>query len=124
MPGRVVDLPLVPGDEEPPGRAMRRAAWAALQAAIKGGAAADHARRLWPRDPVATGVLQRAATSGADTTTPGWASDLVLSAVGDWLASLAPVSAAAQLIADGLVIDLSPSTPVNIPGRASGPQPL
>ena len=53
------------------------------------------AKKLWPDDRV-TGLLLRGAVDPADTATSGWAIELAGQAVGDFVARLGPVSAAAR----------------------------
>ena len=65
-------------------------------------AAASH---LFPNDAVAP-ILLRSAVSGATTTDPAWAGLLAQDALGDFVASLAPLSAAARLIEAGARVTL------------------
>jgi hypothetical protein len=116
--------PLVPSDLARGPEHLLRAAWAAVTASLGGIGERDPvaaARRLYPDDEVAVGVLQRAAISGALTSVPAWAGALVTRQTAEWLGSLAPVSAAAELIRRGTVLPVSEGVPVNIPIRATPP---
>ena len=99
--------PLVPADVAVD-KAVAHAGFAALSAAIQGGGGGtQQCIRLYPNDKVALALLMvRAATTGATTTVPGWASEIVSTAIGEWLGSLAPASAAAQLMTLGLTVPL------------------
>jgi hypothetical protein len=113
--------PLVPSDLQLR-KAVPHACWAALRAAMQGGSAGEQCARMYPNDKVALALLQtRAAISGGSTTVSGWASQLIDKAVSDWLASLAPASAAATLMARGLTIPISGEGSISIPGRSGLP---
>ena len=81
----------------------------------------DVAQRLWPRDDVTPLLLTRATTSPATTTTTGWAAELARNAVGDFIDSLAPQSAAARLINAGLQTSLAGINSIHIPRRQGIP---
>jgi hypothetical protein len=112
--------PLVPEDMNPVA-VIPHAAWAAVRAAAERGSPAAMCTKLFPRDPVALAVLTRAAISGASTAVPSWAGVLAQRAVGEWLGSLVPISAAAELIRRGLTVSVTEGTPLGVPVRATAP---
>src|SRR4051794_36553652 len=119
-------VPVRPAYPSPPaGQHIKRAAWAAVTASLGGIGARDPVaavRRLYPDDEISPLVLQRAAISGALTSVPSWAGSLVTRQTAEWLGSLTPASAAAELIRRGPVLPVSDGAlPVNIPIRATGP---
>jgi hypothetical protein len=97
--------PLVPDDLQP-ARSLFRAAWAATTAEARQRNGADLCREIFPRDVLALQILTRAAISGANTTTPAWTGTLAAQVVGQFLASLAPDSAAAALMPRGVNVRL------------------
>ena len=116
-----VARPLVPGDI-----AIRsvvpRAAFAALQGAVRNVDPARIAQERWGADaPVVTALL-RAATDPATTTDPLGLASWPISAVGLWLPTLAPESAAAALIGRGLKLRIRGGQPLSFPVRATPPQ--
>jgi hypothetical protein len=72
-------------------------------------------RQLYPGDAVSA-LLVRAATSPASLTSAEWAGALASTAVADFVGGLGPVSAAAQLIATSLQLDLGRYAHVRVPG--------
>jgi hypothetical protein len=80
------------------------------------------AAERWP-DDYATPLLleQKAAVSGATTTDPTWAGPAAASGVSDYIASLAPISAAARLMNAGLRLSLDGQTSLLIPQRTGLP---
>ena len=72
-------------------------------------------RSLYPGDQ-ASALLVRAATSPASLTSTEWAGALSSTAVADFTAGLGPISAAAQLIATSLQVDLGRYAHVRVPG--------
>jgi hypothetical protein len=119
------DRPLVPTDI-PVDRTLVRAMTACAVAAARQ-RPPEHAfaiaREVWERDTVTRALLTRAATAPADTSTSGWASQLAGRAVGAFIASLAPQSAAAQLIEAGVQINLDGIATATVPWATSNPQP-
>jgi hypothetical protein len=79
------------------------------------------AKARWPEDEVTLALLTRAAASPATTTTSGWASQLATTAVADFVASLAPQSAAAALFAKAMQVPLNGASSVSIPRRNGVP---
>lgn len=70
-------------------------------------------------------LVARAAQSIGTTGTSGWASQLTATPLGEFLGSLAPLSAAARLIAGGMVMTLPPgATSIIAPTRAGAPAPV
>jgi hypothetical protein len=103
---------------------MAHACWAALTAMLRGGgAAADQCARLYPTDQVAKAILTRAAIAAGDTTTAGWAQELVQQATSRWLGSLVPGSAAATLIGapGAIALPIEGIGSILIPLRANPP---
>jgi hypothetical protein len=80
--------------------------------------AESYARSRWGDD--VTPIVLRAATGSATTGIPAWAGDLARDAVGDFLASLAPISAAAKLFAAAPRVSLAGIQTLKFPAR-SGP---
>jgi hypothetical protein len=115
-----IDRPLVPSDMNPR-RALVRACWAAMLANTQSKNPVDSLRRVYPDDLVAMAILQRATVTGASTAVPGWAQELAGRGLSEWLPSLAPASAAAALIARGIVVPVSGVATMRVPGRASAP---
>lgn len=104
-------------------RSVENAAWAAARRRVPGGGAeADEIERS---DGVARRLLQpvvlRAPVAPGTTTGSGWADDVVTSAVGAFIASIAPLSAGARLIAAGERVALSPTASVAFPTADTSP---
>lgn len=66
-------------------------------------------------------VVTRAATAPADTTTSGWASQLVETAISDFMGLLMPASVYPGLAAKGLRLNFGRSGVISIPSRAATP---
>lgn len=98
-----------------------KAAYASVRAAASGdthrGGAAGVAAQLWPDSHKAAAMLLRGAVSPTDTTS---AAAMALSAVGDFIASLAPLSAASRLIAAGVSASLEGIATTKFPKRVGG----
>jgi hypothetical protein len=115
------ERPFLPSDRET--RSLRgrdritRFVAAAFVAKVKNTSIEKAASRLFPGDEV-TLHLVRAATPGATTTAAGWAAELAATAVGDFLASLAPESAAARLMAAGATVPFDGHHVLSFPGRS------
>jgi hypothetical protein len=94
-----------------------------MQAKLRGGAPIDRAVELFPKDTVAHQLLTRATISSGDTTTPGWAEELVQQATSRWLGTLVPGSAAAALIgAPGAIqLPIEGIGSISVPVRANPP---
>jgi hypothetical protein len=89
-------------------------------AKIRGTSIEDAAASLFPRDEVMTHLV-RAATSPATTTTTGWAAELAVTAVADFVGSLGTDSAAAKLMNMGLQAGLDGRNKVLLPRRLGLP---
>ena len=101
---------------------LPRAAFAHARHALDGShstSAERIARALWKHDDT-TPMILRGATSPATTTTSGWASQLAVSAVGDFVTSLEPISAGAKLLDAAVRVDLTGVNSISFPAR-SGP---
>jgi hypothetical protein len=80
---------------------------------------------MFPEDVVALAMVQRAAMTGGTTTVAGWASELVGQAVAEWLPSLYPQSAAAELTRrGGFMLPFDGVGSISVPGRAVAPVAL
>src|SRR5262245_27017158 len=82
------------------GSHIERAAYAACLHAIDPylrGSPEQIAKERWGDDAVTEFIL-KAAVAPADRTTPAWAAPLAVQAVGDFISSLAPLSAGARLL--------------------------
>ena len=64
-----------------------------------------------------TELLLRGASKPASRTDPTWAAPLAVTAVGDFIASLAPLSAGAKLLDAAVRVTLDGVDKVNLPGR-------
>lgn len=114
------------GDMRQPGARLRpathltRAVFAKVCASANrfGESAEDIARQLWGDDQP-TLLILRGAVSPATTTGAGWANTFAATAVVDFVASLAPYGAAAQVIAAGVRVDLDGVNTVSVPRRAT-----
>lgn len=100
----------------PVGNTFTRLLTARVLAKIMGETPVEIALRLWPSDRVTTAIVERAAVVPASTTVTGWAAELVQRLVVDTLASLGPVSAAAQLMRAGTVLMFDGRGLISIPG--------
>src|SRR4051812_5675730 len=72
------------------------------------------ARSLYGNTEEATALITRGVTAPATTTTSGWASQIAVASVADFVSSLAP-SAAAQLINRGLRVSLVGKSSISVP---------
>jgi hypothetical protein len=79
------------------------------------------AAEMWPSDRVLIDMLTRAASAPAMTTVAGWAAELVRRIVDDALKALGPVSAAAKIFQQSLVLTYSGSELISVPGLTAGP---
>jgi hypothetical protein len=109
--------PFLPSDRRP-GLVFERSILASIRATLdpqQSGAEAI-AKRLWPNDK-ATPLLLRAAINPTSTTN---ASALAVDTAADFVGALAPISAAAKLIALGMRVSLDGINSVSIPRRQGG----
>jgi hypothetical protein len=105
-----------------PGAAIEAAAWAAVQRAIGNQKAADS---IETADNVAklisTAPVMRADAVPMTSTTPGGADEIVQTALGGYMASIAPLSAAARLIGLGAQVQLASYESISFPSSATVP---
>jgi hypothetical protein len=107
----------------PAAKYIARACFATARRACNpyhGGPPAEEiAKALWNHDDVTPMVL-RAVSSPATTTTSTWAANLAQTAVGDFISSLVPLSAASSLFSVAPKISLDGINSISFPSR-SGP---
>src|SRR5262245_21580556 len=72
-------------------------------------------KQYWPEDRD-TELITRAGSNPATITGTGWASNLASTALADFIASMGPTSAAAQLLELGLQLQFSRATAIMVPG--------
>jgi hypothetical protein len=100
----------------PPGNSFKRLITAKVWAQVFHCHPWQAALELWPHDRVTHEIVQRAASAPAMTTTVGWAAELAQKLIVDTLDALGPVSAAAQLMKDGLVLSWDGAGIISVPG--------
>jgi hypothetical protein len=114
--------PFLPSDRARAATYLERAVCASAISAATG----DHfgavsaeriARRMWPDDGGVTGLILRGATAPADRTTTGWAATVAHNVVGDFIGSLAPISAGANLLNAAPRVSLEGVNSINFPRR-------
>src|SRR5690242_15218825 len=106
--------PLVPSDlSSTP--SLARAAFAMALAAAQGADPSRIAASRWPHDVEVVQGLLRASVAGADTSTSGWAAELVASAVSRFLTGLTPQSAMAAVISRGIRVRLADVASIDVP---------
>lgn len=76
---------------------------------------------IFPNDHLCKGVLTRAAAPVATTADAGFAAEVAQRLVVNFLASLAPLSAAAALIATGVRLPLGTAIEMKVPARTGAP---
>jgi hypothetical protein len=99
----------------PGGQSLVRAAFAVAKNNNRFGDVAETARSLWPDDRETINLLTKADSMPANITTGVWGSTFAGTAVGEFISSLAPTSAAAKLIAAGLRLPLNGVQQVLLP---------
>lgn len=118
-------VPLRPAAAQSAGENLIRAAFATFAATCRNTFAGDEVEKRYPGDDAALMLVTRATVAPANTTTSGWASQLVQMAVGSFLADLGAMSAASRLMAMGMkpaTIPLgAPSIAFQYPHRPAGP---
>jgi hypothetical protein len=82
------------------------------------GSAEDVVRRMWPKDEQTLAII-KAATSPADTTTSGWASQLATTAIADLVMTLGPTAAGGDLMKRAMTLEFGRTAQVNAPGIVS-----
>jgi len=100
---------------------MRAVTAVAHEATFKQSTAVEFAREEWGDHT--TEVILRAATTQATITDPGWAGSLARAATGDFIASLAPISAGAKLLEQAPRVTLDGYRQLNIPQRVGAIAP-
>lgn len=99
----------------------------ALLALVKGqlegnpGQRPDAAIKAAGNDKLVASIVQRAVSPVGTTNGTGYAAELTQSLVGEYLTSLSPMSAAAQIMASGLQIQMGVAKELTLPARAGGP---
>jgi hypothetical protein len=101
-----------------PSTPIVRAACAHLRAFIDRSTPEAVAKRMFGRDEVTLEILRKAASTPATTTTTGWAAELATISVFDLVQRATTVSAAAELIARGLQLDMTGVAQIRVPGRS------
>lgn len=115
-------LPFLPSDRPRPALQFTRAAFANAVAATSLRSAADIAKERWPSDE-ATLMVMRGVASPATIASSPWAGVLAPTVTGDYVATLAPVSAAAAVFARAIVAPLDGVASITVPRRANPPDP-
>lgn len=100
----------------PVGNTFKRLLTARAIASLSGESASEVAARMWPSDRVMGEIVERATSAPAMTTVAGWAAELAQLLVADTLEALGPVSAAAQMAAEGLVLAFDGRGIISVPG--------
>ena len=95
---------------------LYRAAAAHLRGYVSRGTPLRAAEQLFGRDVVTAEIL-KAASTPAETTTPGWAQEIARVAIYDAVQSITSLSAAAEVIARGLRITMDHIAEHRVPGR-------
>lgn len=98
------------------GELIFRHAAVALVKHVRGGSLEERAAQMYPEDRE-LGAYMKAAQNPADTTTPGWAAELVRTTYLGFMDLLMPESVFPRLAAKGVQVDLT--NPVSIPTRTS-----
>ncbi len=75
------------------------------------------ALEVYPNDKLVSAIIERAGAPVATTTGTGFAAELVQNLVGEYVATLAPLSAAAQIIAQGIQVNFGSAGAMNLPAR-------
>jgi hypothetical protein len=82
----------------------------------------DSARQVYPTDKTVSAIIAKADQTIGTAGTAGWAAELVhANPLGEFLATLAPMSAAAWLVERGLQVTLPPASTFGLPAREGGP---
>jgi hypothetical protein len=111
------DLPDRPSVRRPPGQSLVRAAYAVAKTKNLFGNPVDTARELFPDDRAAVALLTRTDKVPANITAGVWGSNLSGQAVGEFISSLGPMSAAARLIDAGVRLSITGGQSVLLPKR-------
>lgn len=120
-PASLAARPFFPDNVRPrgaPAEAFFRAI-AALVMADGGDSPARVARQAWPRDD-GIGMVLRGASAPGDSSTSGWAAQLVATQNGEWVSSLRP-SVFGQIAPQALQLSLANGALPRLPGREATP---
>jgi len=98
---------------------LARAATATLRSYVTGASPTSIARSMW--DDGVTGLILRATSSPATTTTTGWAKEIAGVAVLDLVQSVTSISAAAEVIDRALKLNMDGIAEYRVPGRILDP---
>lgn len=107
-----------------PGEYLKRALFAAFIAEARSTPRQRTAvyRELFKDDEAVGPSLLNVTRAAVDPgTTDGWASHIVQTGMGDFLKSLGPSSAIAQIMAEGLTVPLANNESITLPIRQGGP---
>jgi hypothetical protein len=104
----------------PLGQSFVRAVYAVARAGGFG-SAADIVRDLFPNDRAALSLVTRTDVVPADISAGVWGATLSGVAVGEFISSLGPMSAAARLIGAGIRLTLSGKQKLSLPRRTTAP---
>jgi hypothetical protein len=110
----------IPDQNQRRGTAIEKSLFALARASAKGGAR-EHAKLIYSDDRVVAQIVERGAAPIATTTGNGWAAEISQNLVGEFLGTLAPLSAAAQIIAAGLQVRLGAAASMKLPARSDAP---
>jgi hypothetical protein len=120
LPKRERDFPPIFRRDSPPGNSFVRIIAAQVIGHLRRMAPREVAETLWPSDRYVFDVLTRAASAPAMTTVAGWAMELAHKVVKDQVEALAPASAAARVIAQGLVLTWDGAGVLSVPAFVAG----
>src|SRR5262249_1154698 len=118
-----MNRPLVPEDlpggirKARPAVYLYRAGASPVRAHVTNRSPERCAEELFGRDDVVTGIVLRAATTMATTTTPSWAGVLATQVIDDSIIAVASDSAAAALFQRGTKVDFGGHASIRLPGR-------
>ncbi len=81
----------------------------------------EFAQKIFPNDKTVAKIIERGNAPLGTTTGSGFAAELAQNLVGEYVATLAPLSAAAQIIAQGMQVNLGPAATLKLPAREGAP---
>jgi hypothetical protein len=118
---RSLPLPVNPfGRRLRPATHLYRAAAAHLRSYVSRSTPLRAAEQMFGRDIVTAEIL-KAASTPAETTTAGWALEIVRVAIFDMIQSITSLSAAAEVITRGLKLNMDGLGTLRVPGRVVNP---
>lgn len=103
-----------------PGNSFARICTAHALAQVRKQPVTDVARELWPNDRAVAHIVSRGASAPAMTTVAGWAAELSQRVVSDALSLLGPMSAAIQVLREGMVLTFDHYGAISAPGFVAG----